>query len=66
MDKQVADPVLAAFHEPKTEPECIYFEAYCTETGDLRMERVVRPVDDVPAPLKVEIVIHKDEECHAA
>lgn len=67
MEPPITDPTLAAFYEPTTEPECIYFAAYYTETGDLRMTRVVRPVTDNPAPWKVDIPApEKEDQNHAA
>lgn len=68
MEYPTTDPTLTAFHEPKTDAECVYFSAYYTETGELRMTRVVRPVVENPATLRVDAITkpEKDSERHAA
>jgi hypothetical protein len=58
-DVIVTDPTLTAFHAPLTTPERIYFATHYTTDGELVMTKVVEPVDDNPATLKIE---RKDDD----
>jgi hypothetical protein len=58
-DVIITDPTLAVYHAPLSEAERVYFAARYTADGELVLTKVVEPVNDNSAALRIK---RKDDD----